>query len=196
MRGRMRMMRYMALAGYVLLDVIMKAPAYYIIARIDIAGGSTGWHRAALIESAIAHLNEWWLGGTDYTRHWMPTGVSWSARHTDLTNHYIFLGVAGGLPLMLLFIAILWRGFSYVGQYVKQGGSARQHAYLVWCLGASLFAQATTCISVAYFDQSFVFLYLPLAALGTIASREFAPRPSPATRRETVSPHHQPYPRC
>ena len=82
----------------ILLDLVMKAPAYYIIARADIIGGSTGWHRAALIDSAIRHLNEWWLIGTDYTRNWMVTGVSWSADNTDITNHYLYLGVLGGLP--------------------------------------------------------------------------------------------------
>ncbi|MCS7017291.1 MAG: hypothetical protein NZM42_14390, partial [Gemmatales bacterium] len=47
-----RQMRIAAVIGYVLLDLVMKAPAYYLIARIDLAGGSTGWHRAALIESS------------------------------------------------------------------------------------------------------------------------------------------------
>ena len=149
----------------------MQAPAYYLIGRFDLAGGSTGYHRAALIESSIRHLDEWWLAGTDFTRHWMPTGVSWSREHTDITNHYLQMGVTGGLPLMLLFIVILAKGFSYVGRTLRQSGYLPDNnQFMVWALGASLFAHATTFISVSYFDQSFVFIYLALAAIGSVWS--------------------------
>jgi hypothetical protein len=167
-RRYMRAVRWVALLGYVALDLVMKAPAYYLMARIDLAGGSTGWHRAALIESSIHHIREWWLGGTDYTRHWMPTGVSWNANHTDITNYYLHLGVLGGLPLLALFVAILWTGFAYVGWFQRTShGIQGDSAFFVWGLGASLFAHAATSLSVSYFDQSFVFLYLTLAAIGT-----------------------------
>jgi hypothetical protein len=146
----------------------MNDPAYYILARIDLAGGSTGWHRARLIQSALEFLPEWWLAGTDYTRHWMPTGVSWSVDHTDITNHYLKMGVLGGLPLMLLFIAVLAKGFSFVGQTPRQMPElSQQSRFMLWALGASLFAHAATIISVSYFDQSFMFLYVTLAAISS-----------------------------
>ena len=115
-RQHMRLIHWMAVFGYIGLDLVMKAPAYYIISRIGNISGGTAWHRAYLIETSIAHIHEWWLVGTDYTRHWMPTGVPWSEDHTDITNYYIKMGVIGGIPLMLLFIAILFKGFSFVGQ--------------------------------------------------------------------------------
>jgi len=155
-----------AILGYIFLDLVMKAPAYYLIARIDITGGSTGWHRARLIESAIEHINEWWLFGTDYTRHWMATGVSWSPEHTDITNHYIKMGVLGGLPLMFVFILQLWRGFKYVGSVVHNNIN-RDVQFLAWSLGSALFAHAVTCVGVSYFDQSFIFLYLTLAMISS-----------------------------
>jgi hypothetical protein len=172
----MRQVRWLLVATYVALDLAMKAPAYYMLARINIASGSTGYHRAALIEAALKHLDEWWLGGTDYTRHWMPTGVSWSPAHTDITNHYIQLGVLGGLPLMLMFIWILATGFSFVGQRVKQTGEqAPDEAAMVWCLGAALFAHVATMISVSYFDQSFLFVYLTLALIASVWSGAVLP---------------------
>ena len=159
-----RQMRVAAVVGYILLDLVMKAPAYYIIARIDLAGGSTGWHRAELIRTALEHLPEWWLGGTDYTRHWMPYGVPWSENHVDITNHYLAQGVRGGVLLMLLFISILWAGFRYVGRLVKLEESLPSgKPFFWWCAGCSLLAHAATCISVAYFDQSVIFLVMTLA---------------------------------
>ena len=162
-----RQMRVAAVVGYILLDIVMKAPAYFLLARIDLTGSSTGWHRAALIQSSIQHLEEWWLAGTDRTVHWMPTGVQWSTNHTDITNHYIEMGVHGGLPLMFLFIATLWCAFGYVGKVLRNARSvALSDQFLVWSLGASLFAHAATCLSVSYFDQSYAFLYLDFAVVG------------------------------
>lgn len=167
-RHHMRLVRWLAVFGYIGLDLVMQAPAYYLIGRIDLAGGSTGWHRARLIQSAFQHLHEWWLGGTDYTRHWMPTGVSWSADHTDITNQYIKMGVVGGLPLMILFIIILAKGFAFVGQTLRRSaGLPPKSQFMVWALGASLFAHAVTFISVSYFDQSFLFIYLTLALISS-----------------------------
>jgi hypothetical protein len=162
--------------GYLVMDMVMKDPAYFILARIDITGGSTGWHRARLIQSAIEHLSEWWLAGTDYTRHWMASGVSWSASHSDITNFYIQMGVWAGLPLVTLFVAQLVSGLLSVGRILRQWGDANvpfRVQFAAWALGASLFAHVFTCISVSYFDQSYAFLYLTLAAIGSANSEAF-----------------------
>lgn len=157
----MRYFRWLALLLYLALDVLMKAPAYFILARIDVVGGSTGWHRAELIHSSINHLSEWWLAGTDYTRNWMPTGVSWSENHTDITNQYLEYGVVGGLPLMILFIIAMICGFQYIGQSLRLSGQC--DTFVVWAIGVCLMAHATSCISVSYFDQSYMFLFMTLA---------------------------------
>jgi len=170
-RHQMRLFRWLAVICYICLDVVMKVPAYYIIWRLDVTGSSTGYHRAALIETALKHLNEWWLAGTDYTRHWMPTGVSWSPDHTDITNEYLNMGVLGGLPLMFLFIALVTKGFSYVGKTMEVSlAPLLESRFLLWALGSALFAHTVTFISVSYFDQSFMFIYLTLAAIGSAYS--------------------------
>lgn len=181
-RRRMRFVLWMSVIGYLCLDAVMKVPAYFLIARIDLAGGSKGWHRTRLIQSAFEHLSEWWAGGTDYTRHWMPTGVSWSPDHTDITNHYLHMGVIGGLPLMLLFIGLLVKGFASVGRIVRQRNDLEPASlFMIWALGSSLFAHAATFLSVAYFDQSFVFLYLTLAIIGSAWSVTMTARETAAT---------------
>lgn len=170
-RHHLRLVRWLAVLGYFGLDLVMKAPAYYLIARIDLTGSSTSWHRAALIEAAFAHLSEWWLGGTDVTRHWMPYSVIGNEKLADITNHYLRMGVDGGLPLMLLFIAILAMGFSFVGRMLSQFPElSPQSQFMIWALGASLFVHSVTFISVSYFDQSFVFIYLSLAVIGSLWS--------------------------
>jgi len=158
-----------AVACYMILTIAMERPAYYIINSIDLTGSSTGWHRAYLIETSINHLGEWWLAGTNFTRHWMPTGVSWSPDHCDITNYYILMGVWAGLPLVFLFIAMIWKAFRYAGEIIKTGKPlSERDRFLMWCVGSALFAHTATCVSVAYFDQSYIFMFLCLAAIGSL----------------------------
>jgi hypothetical protein len=182
-RGRqyMRLMRWSMVAVYLALLVVMDRPPYYLIQRLEVFGGSTGWYRSRLIESAFEHLGEWWLVGTNFTRHWMPEATAISANHTDLTNHYLAVAVMGGLPLMILFIASLARGFSLVGRSLETApsdsvpGPQRDREFMMWALGCSLAAHALTCISVSYFDQSFLFLYLTLAAIASASHTRLEP---------------------
>jgi len=170
-RQKMRFVRWFAVLCYIALDIVMNAPAYYLMARYKVIGASTAWYRARLIESAFQHLDEWWLAGTDFTRHWMPVSVSWSADHTDITNHYIKMGVIGGIPLMMFLIMIFIMGFSYVGQIFRKADELPDVSkFILWSFGASLFAHVVTSISVSYFDQSFLFIYLTLAAIGSAYS--------------------------
>jgi hypothetical protein len=177
-RHRMRLIRWGAVFAIIALSIVMNAPVYYLLARIDLTGSSTSYYRAALINSAISHLNEWWLGGTDYTRHWMPTGAAWSPDQADITNHYIKMGVVGGLPLMLLFVGILAVGFASVGKALSSNKNAPvEQQFLIWTLGSILFAHVATMVSVSYFDQSVVFLYLVLAAIGSIHTTSLVKAP-------------------
>jgi hypothetical protein len=168
-RKYLRVIRWLALFIVVILDMVMKDPVYYLMARIDLGGGSKGWHRARLIESSIEHLHEWWLTGTDYTRHWMPTGIHSNTVHTDITNHFLGMGVTGGLPLIILWIMVLVAAFSEIGKVLRQNENAPlEHNLLIWTLGAILFGHVTNYFSISYFDQSIVFFYLVLASIGAV----------------------------
>ncbi len=69
---------------------------------------------------------------------------------------------------MFLFIAILTKGFSLVGQSLQPGADLSvESRFMIWALGCSLFAHAATFMSVSYFDQSVVFLYLTLAVVAS-----------------------------
>jgi len=183
-----RQLRWAALFGYMLLELLMKAPAYYLITRIPMGGKA--WHRADIIDAGVNHINEWWFAGTDYTRHWMAYGVTWSPDHADITNHFLGQGVKGGLLLMLLFICFFWIGFRYVGQILQLWSHEPiKRQFLVWSLGASLFTHMISCISVAYFDQSILFLYLTLALTANIYARATGEVLSTETSTHEVSLH-------
>ena len=176
-RKRMKWVRWGAVAGIVVLDIVMRDPWYFILARVDLTGSSTGWHRAQLIHAAVTHFDEWWVWGTDFTRHWMPTGVYWSQDHTDITNHYIRMGVYGGMGLVLCFSAIIWGGFSLVGKTLRHSKNmSSEDRFTVWAMGALLFSHALTFLSVCYYDQTVVFYFFLLAAIASVYSSTFRKR--------------------
>ena len=190
-RLHMRMVRWGAALALIVLNLVMSDPVYFLLARIDFTGSSTGWHRAALIDSAIKHMDEWWLGGTDYTRHWMPTGVYWSQDHADITNHYIKMGVWGGLPLLLLFAGTLCVAFAAVGDTVRRiGNRPTETSFIMWMLGAILFGHVMSFLAVSYYDQTIVFYYYLLAAIASlhaVTSKKPARRERQAVSREPLA---------
>lgn len=172
-RHMTRTFRYIAVGMYLFLELAMSRPAYYVISKIDLTGSSTGYHRARLIESAIIHLHEWWLFGTDFTRHWMATGVTFSPNHADITNYYLAFGVNAGVPAIFLIIAVLWCAFKTVGR--AMGAAVERESddeFIYWCIGATIFAHAVTSISVAYFGQSMFFFWMPVALMSSIYQGE------------------------
>jgi len=141
---------------------------WYLMARIDLVGGSTGWHRAYLIDQGVNHLNEWWLWGTDYTRHWMPTGVSWNPNMSDITNYYLHIGVHSGVFAVLVLTAIIWmsiRRLLAAMATLRVRSLDPQFEFLLGMVGVSLLSHAISFISISYFDQMYVFFYLLLAMI-------------------------------
>jgi hypothetical protein len=194
-RRSMRPVLILAFIGLVALDSAMNDPIYFLMAKIDLVGGSQGYFRAQLIRSAIEHLDEWWLAGTDYTRHWMATGLKVSGRHTDITNHFLQMGVLGGLPLMAIFLAIEIRAFQAVGRVMRAATPLPgNEVLLLWGLGSVLFGLTVNFMSITLFDQSVIFFWLIIALIAsmtnpfvrTVASASLpdtAPRQSPMTPR-------------
>lgn len=168
-RTKIRLIQKVGLTILIIAHLTSTRGVWYLMAHMDLAGGSTGYHRAKLIDSAIADFNSWWLAGTDYTRGWMFSGVSWSDRHTDITNYYLQFAVIGGLPLLIAFVLILFRGFRTLGTYLFESNyEANTVNFQRWCIGSALFAHAVSFLSVSYFDQMYVHFYLLLGLIPSV----------------------------
>ncbi|MDD5676270.1 MAG: hypothetical protein PHC61_19005 [Chitinivibrionales bacterium] len=168
LRDRMRMVRWALVVGLVIIQLIMKSPIWYLMARLSSVTGGTGWHRAYLIDQALRYLNEWWLVGTKVTAHWMPTGLLIDPTKADITNQYLAQGVNGGLLTMVLFILIIVRAFKAVGNATRDLAEGEfADRIVVWSMGAALFAHTVAFISVSYFDQISVFWFFLIAVMAT-----------------------------
>lgn len=149
-------------AIYLLLEVAYTGPAYFQITRLDFTGSSTGWYRARLLQSSMEHLNEWWLHGTGYTRHWMPTGLSQYAHHSDITNYFLHFGVLGGLGSTLIVVALVVLS---VRDLTK---NQTEEAQPKWGLASMIIVFSIIAFSVSFFDQSSFLFWLPIAAASSL----------------------------
>jgi hypothetical protein len=163
-RGKLRILRWGMLLGLIGLNMVMKAPVWFLLARVDIFSGSTGYHRAFLIDRAIANFSDWWLVGTKSTEGWADAD-----QHLfDVTNQYVWEGVEGGFLTLVLFILLISFSFQAVGRAVLAvKDKPKSVGFPIWALGAALLVHVVTYISVPYFDQMIVVWYLTIAMISS-----------------------------
>lgn len=157
-----RAMRWGLVCTLVLLHLVMKAPVWHLISRIDLAGGSSSYHRYQLVDACIRHFGDWWLIGVKSTGDW-----GWDM--WDTANQYVSIADGSGLIPFLLFLATLVYGFKYVGKARKRVANDRKRALFVWALGSALFANVVAFFGISYFDQTIVVWYGLLAAISAVA---------------------------
>ena len=164
MRRRMRLIRWGLVVVLFALQLVMNSPVWFLMARLTVFSGSTGWFRGYVVDMAIRHFSDWWLIGTN-------AAPKWHFFLLDITNQYVAEAFDGGLLTVTLFIAMLALSFRSVGRTVRLRKLGTSSRHLVWALGAALFAHTVTFISVTYFDQNFVMLYFLLAAISAVGAR-------------------------
>ncbi|WP_319477599.1 hypothetical protein [Marispirochaeta aestuarii] len=162
MRNYMNTIVKMSVVAIILLDIVMDARVWHLISRIDIVGGSTGYHRYLLIDQTIRNFPEWALLGVRTTGHW-----GWGLN--DVTNMFISQAVHGGIGSLLLFLIIIWHGFSSVGEAMKENDSNKmKYKKMFWSWGVVLFAHCVSFFGVGYFGQMIFFWYLTLGLIACL----------------------------
>lgn len=165
LRYHTRKLVWLAILGYIVIDLISNRPGYHaIVTRLDLTGSSTAYYRCLMIDTAIEHFNEWWLIGTDRTHHWIQSGVGSiieEGKHMDITNMYIATGVNGGfISTLFLFGIIVFSIKNVVVMATDEDIVPSKHErFVIWCLGATIGSIAISGLSVAFFDQSGAFIW-------------------------------------
>ncbi|MFT7077317.1 MAG: hypothetical protein ACJA0P_003340 [Planctomycetota bacterium] len=163
-RRHMRLIRWVTGVGLVSLHLYMKQPVWHLIARIDVVGGSTGWHRYKLIQSAIDNFDEWWLCGIPSTAHW-------GYFMFDVTNQYVLEGVRAGVVAVVAFVWVLVYAFKNVGETWPGVSRNGYLSLLSWSLGVSVFSHVNVflAVSISHSAQSLLALLFVLAAISSMA---------------------------
>jgi len=147
LRKKMRQLRWGIVIALCCLQVVMKAPVWFLINHIDLVGGSSSYHRAELIDQFLRHFWSWWLLGTN-------TATEWGWDMWDAANQYVAEGEVGGLATLICFIAMICVAFRWLGNARKQSAGNGQKQWYIWFLGATLFSHVVAFFGVSYFDQT------------------------------------------
>lgn len=159
-------------AGFVI-HFAREAPVWQLIAKASIVGGSTGYHRYALVNAFILRWQEWFVVGTSSTAHW-------GYFLFDLANQYVKEGVVGGFAAFAAFLSALGLGFSQLWKASLSFRGTSLDRRTAWGLVAALgaFSVMFIGISITHSNQvmlTFMFL-LSSAATASLHSSRRRPR--------------------
>ncbi|MEM7231296.1 MAG: hypothetical protein AAF517_03935, partial [Planctomycetota bacterium] len=186
-REKLGLLRWSIVVGlFVLHFFVMEKPVWHLIGRIDLAGGSTGYHRYRLINACILRWREWWAIGCPSTGHW-GYGLH------DITCEYVLTAVRGGLLALILHVSILWVAFKNVGQAWRKVEDDPAMFARVWAVGLCLLIHASMFMAVSYFGQNFIVYYLHIALAGSLSAslgkdQLFAPKEKQESDEEDSLP--------
>jgi hypothetical protein len=158
LRKQMRIVRWGLVVTLVGLHLVMHGPVWSLIEKVDVTGGSSSYHRYMLVDNCIRHFGDWWLLGYKYYG-------SWGFDMWDLCNQFVVAALTGGLVTLVLYIMIFKRGFGAIGMARKRADRDRRQEWLLWCLGADLFANVVASFGINYMAELTMSLSTLLACI-------------------------------
>jgi hypothetical protein len=172
-RLRMRTFRRGLVAFIVLMILVMKAPIWYLPAKLSNFTGGSGWHRSYLMDVTFQNFDKWWLVGmpVEETSGWMPYNLG-ATGGADITNQFVSFGLSAGILGIALFIFVIYIGFSHLGvalKVLRRTAGNRSDEALLWGLGVVLATHVFNWIGITYFDQFNVLWLLQFAAMITLS---------------------------
>jgi hypothetical protein len=164
LRKQMRPVRWGIVLILVSLHLVMKAPVWHLISRLDLTGSSSSYHRYELVNLTILHFSDWWLLGYKYYNKW-----GWEM--WDTSNLFVATALSGGLVSLVFLIAAFKRSFGAIGSARKRLSGDRKQEWFLWCLGSALFSMVVSSFGIAFLYQSQMELYV-LPAFISVATFE------------------------
>jgi len=176
MRSKMRIVRLGILGSLVLLASVMKAPVWYLPARLSelIGVGGGAWHRSHLMEMAARDFGKWWFWGMSSTEtsDWFAYTLV-STDQADITNQFLSFGLAAGLLAIVLLILLLVKCYESLAKAMRMIppslAKPAETELLLWGLGVMLAVHIVNWLAISYFDQTYVIWFIQLAAIVSIS---------------------------
>lgn len=147
MRRRMRIFRWAIVIVLLGLHLVMKAPVWYLIARVDLTGASSGYHRATLVDMFFKHYREWWLIGT-------TNNANWAFDMWDVSDTFVAEGISGGLVMFICFIVMIAMYYRKIGKAMESAKGHRKEEWYFWLFGCALTAHMFAFFGICYFDHT------------------------------------------
>jgi hypothetical protein len=190
LRRHMRLIRWGTVFALISLHLVMKAPVWYLIQRVDVIGGSSGYHRATLVNDFITHFSDWWLVGTTEM-------ALWGFNMWDMCNQFVAEGEVGGLATFICFVALICICFSRIGTARTAVPNDPGKEWFFWIFGAALFSHVVAFFGISYFDQTRFAWFALLVMIQTatapyVLATKTAPQPARAGFRRPLPAYATP----
>ena len=179
LRERLREIRWGMVISLVALQLVMKAPVWWVINHINIAGGGS-YHRAMIVDQCIRHFADWWLVGIRSTAEW-----GWDM--WDSANQFVSEAESGGLATLVCFVALIVLTFRNVGAARKAVRGNKQREWLLWLLGTTMFSFVVSFFGICFMDQATAG-WLVVLAISVVAAAPARPFSSPDTSSARTLP--------
>jgi len=154
--------KILLISSLVILQLIMDNPIWYLLMKIDIVGGSTGFFRFLLIDKFVENWREWFFLGIVDTYHWGEGYNLPSIGLSDLTNKFVAEGATGGIFRLLLFLIIFFTSYRII-EKKKDDNDFSHNKMLLWGILASLFIHFMNFWGVTYFGQMTYIFWMGIA---------------------------------
>jgi len=161
LRRNMRTVRWGLVLLLTALHLAMKAPVWMIINHIDLVGGNSGYHRAALIDQCVRHFGDWWLIGVKSSGDW-----GWDM--WDQANQFVAEAEAGGLGCIICFVLMVSWCFGRISRARSLVAGDRRREWSYWLLGCTLFSYVVSFFGISFSDQSQTAWLAFLAIIGAL----------------------------
>ena len=152
----------LVLGGVVYIEMFSNRGTLAILATFAATDGDSAWYRIRLPSAVFAKMSGNWLLG--YGRAKPDMGI-----YNDITNHYLWWLMQGGLPCMLCFIGCIAVSLQRLGHAARR--SCSQYLYWVsWGVGIAIVGMALGMMTVTLFGQMRTYLFLLFAMAACLAS--------------------------
>lgn len=165
LRKQMRLVRQGLWLTLIALHLVMKAPVWALIAKIDLTGSSSSYHRYYLVDNCIRNFGDWWLMGY---RHY----DQWGFMMFDMCDQWVVQAVLGGLVGLVAYIMIFSRSFGRIGRSRKRVEGDRRREWFLWCEGSALFSVVAAHFGINYPATTEVGLLFAFWTLSSMATFE------------------------
>jgi hypothetical protein len=147
LRRNMKLVRWATVTTICALALVMKAPVWFLLARVGVVGGSSGFHRAMLVDTCIRRFSDWWLLGANNNQNW-----GWDM--WDTQNEFVAEALRGGLAAVTLFTMIVVRTLGRIGIARKSVDRDFRQSWSMWLLGVMIATHVVAFFGSDYFDQT------------------------------------------
>lgn len=155
----------------VFLEISSNRHFYNLIDYLALNSG-TAWYRTRLLEIAVNNLNEYWLFGvgSNMPHHWAQQLDG--RLHIDIVNHFLMIGLYGGLPAMFMYIAIHVKTFKRA-IFIRRTHADEKQKSLLFGLLATILALDISSMSVSLFGPPLLLSYILIGITVALSENSF-----------------------